>query len=245
MTPRDPQEEYDDGDERLLAAEFVLGLVQGDARADLARRVASDPVFAGHVAFWEARLGPIAEDVAPVDVPPHVWEKISQELGRVVTAPRAAPVPAAKPGLWNSLPFWRGLSLATTSLAAAGIAAVMLAPKPPVAPAMVAMLSLDDGRSGFMASVDRGTGRMMLMPALQSDAPADHVHELWLIPSDGTPRSLGTFEAKGPVAMAMPADLSHRMVPDGVLAISVEPMGGSPTGLPTGPVVAKGKMHNI
>lgn len=244
MTPRDLHEDYEDGDERLLAAEFVLGLVQGDARAALARRAEADPAFARHVAFWEQKLGAIAEDVAPVDVPPHVWERISQELGRVV-GPASVVVSAQKAGLWNCLPFWRGFSLATTSLAAAGLAAVLLTPKPVPMPPMVAMLSMDDGRSGFMASVDRGTGRVVLMPALETAAPDQHVHELWLIPADGTPRSLGTFDANRPAALSMPDAMNQHMATDSVLAISVEPMGGSPTGLPTGPVVAKGAIHNI
>ncbi|MGQ4273994.1 anti-sigma factor [Terrihabitans sp. B22-R8] len=241
MSAHEPHDDFGDGDERLLAAEYVLGLVGGDARALLARRVSAEPAFAAQVAFWEARLGPIAEDVAPQAVPAHVWQRIEAELGRV---PVSASTSREQRGLWNSLPFWRGLSLATSSLAAAGLAFGLFA-TPPAPPPMIAVLNLDNGQSGFMASIDRGTGRMMLMPAIDAAAPAEHTHELWLIPADGTPRSLGTFEARGPIAMTMPHEMMPHAGADAALAISVEPMGGSPTGQPTGPVVAKGAMQAI
>ena len=105
---------------------------------------------------------------------------------------------------------------------------------------------MNDGRSGFMATVDRATGRVMLMPAMDASAPADHTHELWIIPAGGgKPVSLGTFSAKGPVTMDMPSAVMPHAAPQAALAVSVEPMGGSPTGQPTGPVVAKGMMHDI
>jgi anti-sigma-K factor RskA len=76
-------------------------------------------------------------------------------------------------------------------------------------------------------------------------APPEHTHELWLVPVNGKPRSLGTFVAKGPVMIKMPNDMMPVAGSDATLAISVEPMGGSKTGQPTGPVVAHGKMQEI
>jgi anti-sigma-K factor RskA len=43
----------------------------------------------------------------------------------------------------------------------------------------------------------------------------------------------------------MPNEVMTHAVPQSALVISIEPMGGSPTGEPTGPVLAKGMMHDI
>lgn len=229
-------------DELPLAAEFVLGLVQGPERVALERRRRDDYRFAQEVDFWEARLGPLADEIAPAEVPPHVWERIAEEVGHK-PVPLAAR-PAERSGLWNSLAFWRSLGIATSALAAACLVFLFTTPASPP-PSLVATLTLTDGSSAFMATVDRTTGKVMLMPAADMPAPPDHTHELWLVPVGGTPQSLGTFVADEPVLVEMPEQVMPHAGPEATLAISVEPMGGSKTGAPTGPVVASGKMHDL
>lgn len=242
MSPRET-DTPETGDELPLAAEFVLGLVQGAERDELERRRRDDYHFAQEVELWEARLGPIADTVTPVEASPHVWERVAQEVGHK-PVPLAAR-PAEKTGLWNSLAFWRSLGIATSALAAACLVFLFTTPASPP-PSLVAELQMQDGTSALMAAVDRMTGRVMLMPATDMPAPPEHTHELWLVPTGGgTPISLGTFVADGPVTMDMPGEIMPHAGTDAMLAISVEPMGGSTTGQPTGPVVASGKMHEI
>jgi len=70
--------------------------------------------------------------------------------------------------------------------------------------------------------------------------------ELWLIPTGETrPRSLGLVQPGQPIRLEIPPDLAGRLTPDATLAVSIEPPGGSPTGLPTGPVIAAGKLTNL
>ena len=71
------------------------------------------------------------------------------------------------------------------------------------------------------------------------------VLELWLIAPGDQPRSLGLIEAGRPVHINLPPDLIRRIAADATLAVSLEPPGGSPTGLPTGPVIANGKLTNL
>lgn len=244
MSPRDDNKPAPE-DEAPLAAEFVLGLVQGDQRDALEKRRRDDYVFAREVEFWEARLGPIASDIKPEAVSPEVWEKIAREVGhKPVPLSASKAVKTEREGIWNSLAFWRNLGIASSALAAACLVFLLTAPVSPP-PSLVATLTLTDGKSAFMASVDRMTGRVMLMPAADMPAPADHTHELWLVPVGGTPRSLGTFVANAPVMIEMPRDMMPGADPQAMLAVSVEPMGGSKTGSPTGPVVASGKMHEL
>jgi anti-sigma-K factor RskA len=243
MSPREDDMPDTEG-EAPLAAEFVLGLVQGEERDALERRRRDDYVFAREVEFWEARLGPIAGDIAPVPVSPEVWEKIAVAVGHRPVPLSASKAGKAEGGIWNSLGFWRSLGVGSSALAAACLVFLFTAPASPP-PSLVATLTLTDGKSAFMASVDRMTGRVMLMPAADTPAPAGHTHELWLVPVGGTPRSLGTFVASGPVMIEMPKETMPGAGAEAMLAISVEPMGGSTTGAPTGPVVASGKMHEL
>jgi anti-sigma-K factor RskA len=244
MKTRDDDITLPDEDAPPLAAEFVLGLVQGFERDALEKRRRDDYVFAREVEFWEARLGPISGDVKPEAVSPHVWEKIAQEVGHKPIPLSASKAGKDEGGLWNSLPFWRSLGLAGPALAAASLVFAMAGLVSPP-PSLVATLTLTDGKYAFMASVDRMTGKVMLMPAADMPAPADHTHELWIVPVGGTPRSLGTFVADAPIMIKMPRETMPGADAEAMLAISVEPMGGSKTGAPTGPVVASGKMHEL
>jgi anti-sigma-K factor RskA len=66
--------------------------------------------------------------------------------------------------------------------------------------------------------------------------------ELWLIPPGDKPHSLGLIDRNRPVTIKVPQDLMSQVSKEAVLAVSLEPPGGSPTGAPTGPVIANGKL---
>jgi anti-sigma-K factor RskA len=68
---------------------------------------------------------------------------------------------------------------------------------------------------------------------------------LWLIPPDGRPRAVGLLRADQTVVLAMPPELAALAKNNAVLAVSLEPPGGSTTGLPTGPVIATGKLTSL
>jgi anti-sigma-K factor RskA len=96
---------------------------------------------------------------------------------------------------------------------------------------------------GRMVAMWNGTERS-LMVAATAPMPDDpgHAHELWLIPADGKPRSMGVMP-KGTMRATVPMPMAAQFAEGATLAISVEPMDGSPTGLPTGPVVASGTLR--
>ena len=83
----------------------------------------------------------------------------------------------------------------------------------------------------------------LVVAAAAGIAPvAGHSHELWVIPADGTPRSIGLLPGADPMHMQVAAPMARQLAEGATLALSVEPTGGSPTGLPTGPVIAAGKL---
>src|SRR5262249_56445413 len=84
-------------------------------RRGVAARWAHGLALASEVAFWEERLGVLADAVAPVTPPQNTWSQIEA----------AIPAAAARPtSLWQSLAFWRGFGIAAATLAAASIAAL-------------------------------------------------------------------------------------------------------------------------
>jgi anti-sigma-K factor RskA len=218
-------------EDELLAAEYALGVLAGADRAAAGQRIARERGFASMVADWEQRLAPWAGEIDEVSPPPQVWDAITAAL----PAQRSA-------GLWQSLVFWRGFALAS-ALAAACLAVVVYLGAAGSSQPLVATIE-GGGKRTFVASVDTKRGTIAVVPAAFT-ADATRVPELWLIPADGKPRPLGLLSADRSVTIAVPADLAALTIRNAVLAVSLEPPGGSPTGQPTGPVIAQGKLTNL
>ena len=233
------------GDDSFLAAEYALGLLDARDRREAERRVAADPGFADEVAFWQARLTPLIETVAPVEPPASLWDRIDAALGAETTSQAKPPVAPKASGLWESLAFWRGLAFGSLGLAAASLVGLaVLLPRPMQNPPLVAALAPSGGPPAFVAAYDPARRTVIVIPA--SLAGADRrVPELWLIPPGGSPRSLGLLDPARPVTLSLPEELRAEASPQAVLAVSLEPPGGSPTGQPTGPVIAQGRLTSL
>jgi anti-sigma-K factor RskA len=224
---------------QLAAAEYVLGVTGRAERRAAEDRLARDAAFADDVAFWEERLGGLAGAVAPVAPPADMWSRIEQ----AVSTPER--VPRRREGLWSSLAFWRPFAIGSAALAAASIAALTyLTLVPPQRAPLLATLDTNAGQPSFVAAVAPGGTSLVVVPAslLTGDQRA---MELWLIPPGDRPHSLGLIEPGRAVKMNVPPDLAARLTSDAMLAVSLEPPGGSPTGLPTGPVIANGKLSSL
>jgi anti-sigma-K factor RskA len=228
------QEEAD----KLVAAEYVLGVLGAADRRQAQQRLAHDQAFANEVAFWEERLGTLADAVAPVAPPGRAWTRIARAI-------RMRDPSTARESLWQSLNFWRSFAIGSAALAAASIGALTFieispAPRPP----LLATLGASNGQPTFVAAINAGGSSLTVVPAalLTSDQRA---MELWLIPEGDKPHSLGLIEPGRPVRLDVPRDLAARITADAALAVSMEPLGGSPTGQPTGPVIASGKLTSL
>jgi len=223
--------------ERLTAAEYVLGVLGAAERHQAQQRLAHDQAFASAVAFWEERLGVLADAVAPVAPPDRAWSRIA----RAVRMPDPS---RPRESLWQSLAFWRSFAIGAAALAAASIGGLtFVAISPPRAP-LLATLGTSSGQPTFVAANNAGGTSLTVVPAalLTQDPRA---MELWLIPAGDKPHSLGLISPARPVRIDVPRELAARMTPDTALAVSMEPPGGSPTGQPTGPVIASGKLASL
>ena len=226
----------------ITAGEYVLGVLAPEAHAAAARRARVEPAFADQVADWEARLTPLALHVAAQAPPPGVWPAIAR---------RIAPESGRPAGLWDSLGLWRGLALGASALAAASIAVVILPrspaflPPPAVAPAppLIAVARLDapgGGAAVFVATLDEGRHRLIVTPTGRPGR-ADRSPQLWLMPDKATPVPLGVFMGANALVVSAPVGVTG----DALLGVSLEPLGGSPTGAPSGPVIAVGRLMRL
>lgn len=239
MTPDDTDMQERAGDD-ILAAEYVLGVLPSDERGAAADRIVRDSDFARLVENWENHFSPLNaayEEVAP---PAHVWGHIEGRL----FGPQDARAPRA--GLLQSLNFWRGLSAA----AIAGLLLMVVLPFLAVPPTdmpdhrFVASLASTESPVSYLAMYDAGSGEVALSH-ISGDREAGRDFELWVIEGDNAPVSLGVIPVGASVRMAVADDRREPIATGSLFAISLEPVGGSPTGAPTGPVVAAGDLRTI
>lgn len=223
-----------------LAAEYALGTLRGRARARLRRWLRDDAALERAVAEWEARLSPLAQAVRPVRAPARVWSEIEARLGGAGSAqPRAS-------GWWDRVAFWRPFGILASGAMAALLAVVVLLPAgkpPPVEPmpaAYIAVLSdPKTQRPVLVATAARHDARLSVRALDPAILVSGRSLELWAVPRQGGPRSLGLLEAeRATLKLTGNADRALGDIP--LLAVSLEPRGGSPTGAPTGPVLYSG-----
>ena len=233
----------DFNDDEAMAAEYVLGTLDGDERAAAERRRVRDPAFEALVAQWEERLAPLAHATPGVEPPPEVFEQLITRL----------PVEEA-PGFANDnilmvrrkLRWWRGVAGGASALAAAlALWIVGQQALPPTQPAQtyVAVLQHGADQPSFVVSLDLANRRMAVMP-LATSAPPGKSYQVWMIGGDqAAPRSMGVIDAQATLRPRLP-DVDAGVISGATYAVTVEPEGGSPTGQPTSTPVFVGKLLN-
>jgi len=224
------------------AAEYVLGTLPADERARFAERMRSDPALRAEVSRLQSRLSPLAEAAQPETPRPEVWREIErQTLGETVASNDNEAAYVVQ--LRRRLSIWRGATMVAGALAA-GLAAVVVldrlsVPELEGTGRYVAVVDSDGHEPALIAEVDTTTG-IIRVRSVQARTPPGKSLELWHVAEGEAPRSLGILEA-GIDAQTL-RDAAAAGPVDGILAVSVEPEGGSPSGAPTGPIVYTGKL---
>lgn len=235
-----PSDDFPD----LRYAEYVLGVLDADARAQVEREMAASESAAAAVALWRRRLLPWVEEIAPESPSSDLWLRIRAELQLEASGPPRER--GERIGLAADLRLWRRLTLATGALLAAACVAIVVLvvhrPAAPPIPYMASTITEAGGQVGWTATMDIGKARMIVVPGTPQGVSAGHSAELWLIPHGGKPIAVGIISAITPVTINLTPALLAQFGPTAILAVSVEPPGGSTTGQPTGPVIAQGKI---
>lgn len=246
----------------ILAAEYVLGTLSARERGSAETRREKDKAFARAITEWEKRLGVLGATTPEIKPPASLWRALETEISPADTAAAAATeqnmqnwpaeivaqVEARMEALQHTLALWRGAAVGAAASAAAIAILWFGGMEPPmVQPTLksqyVAMLQGDQGRTGFLITVEPEKHRLMIR-SMGMQAPQSKRYELWLIKPDGSePATLGLVSAGDFIIMDVPDPMKTANLGDGVkLAISLESESGAPSGNAMGPVVFAGKL---
>ncbi|MGC3939887.1 anti-sigma factor [Roseobacter sp. EG26] len=220
-------------DDEVFAAEYVLHLLDASERQRFETRLRDDAGLRQLVHRWEAQLVPIADEIEEVMPPAHVRTAIMAKIAQTPSSP----------------PFWRRWSIGILGIAVAMLIAVfafgpLLRGTVDLTPQFQAELTSEDGTIILIAGVIPPTHEIVI-ERFADVIPEGRVLELWLIAQGSDlPVSLGLLEAEGLTRIRVPDDIAPG-VRTGTVAISEEPPGGSPTGMPTGQILATGTFKDI
>ncbi len=210
-----------------LAAQFVLGTLRHAARTRFARLCVELPAAQAARQRWEDQLLPLAFTIPPLAPSSDCWPKIARRIAPEDVARRAQRM---RP-LW-----WQG-ALAASLLVCALITARFTIWNEPSWQPMAVLAQANQAplwrveRSADTTQLHIRTLRSVTLPASQS-------YELWILPPGvGHPVSLGLLPRSGVLGRSLTQAQRSLLLAANKVAVSIEPAGGSPTGLPTGPVV--------
>lgn len=220
MTPAD------DNARAILAGEYVLGVLDPAEAREVETALATDEELKSGVAFWEETLRPLSALAEPRDPPAGTWEAIVERIAG-----------SAKPVRSGGIKPWQWSTAGLAALAAALI--IYIAVVPPTRPLIAALHGPQVQSAEWVATL--GHDGLHLAAVGRESPPSARVYELWAIAKGAKrPVPLGVIPANGELQVA---SLPSGVGAGATLAISIEPPGGSPTGLPTGPVVFSGVLR--
>ena len=229
----------------ITAGEYVLGVLSDAERRDVEQRAASDADLAAAIDYWQRRFSDLLLILPEATAPERVKKRLWTELFE-------APAIKEKPSWFGSLAMWQTLAASAMALTLVTLATFFLLPRETVEPridqpSLVATLAPPEAGVALTVRIDRDADIIDVVDAAleQFIETPDRVAQLWVIPADGTPRSIGLISATGPTQAPISDDVAAFLQVDSVLAVSIEPPGGSPEPTPTGPVVVVGPIKSL
>ena len=215
MQPQDHPEIIDS-----LAAEYVLGTLRGPARRRFEKWRARTPLVDERCRFWEDNLMQLAKDLRPIRPPAHVWQGIRTRLKLSRGRPRRGP--------------GRAVAIAASVLLVAGLSVLLYwRSTGPGKLSEVATIATPTGTQLWEVDVYRTSGRLIMRTAQIPAHAADREFELWALPAGGKPVSLGMMPYSGTTQRSLTVVQQQALANSAQVAITVEQIGGSPTGQPT------------
>ena len=215
-----------------LAAEYVLGTLNGRARSRFERWLADDRDLAAMVAAWEERLFPLADSLPPVAPSARVWGKISARIGAVPDKPKLR--------WWDNIVVWRSLAATAASLVIAQAVLIALPQQQQARGEHMVMVANRESQPLWMVSASSQQNSAFKVKTLRAAGmPPEKVCVLWLIWPDGYAAPLGELpERIGSIDVRMPKGLNRDPMKAQV-AVSVE-SAGAPVTTPSQELVFKG-----
>ena len=203
----------------LLAAEFVLGTLAGAARRRFERWRDADPFVERRVRAWEDRLAALAFQLEPVTPSPGVWVSIERQIGPVLQGR------------------WRALAASIAAIAVLGFGWLLWQQLRVAPPAAEAVIASKAGEALWRVELAADGEYVEISAVGAVSYPDQRSLELWALPPEASPVSLGLMPASGSLRLVLDERQRAAVGLAANVAVSEEPLGGSPTGAPTGPVL--------
>lgn len=217
-----------------LAAEYVLGTLQGAARRRFERYLATDGQLRTLVTQWQERVAPLAWTCTPVPPSKTLWEAIQRRIGYATQPLRRR---NAETRAWRRAAI--GLAAVLMITVATGLL-TYLRPRPP----LIAVLS-NPAREAAWIAWSRPGARVLEVRTLRTvPKAADRSLELWAVPRKGAPVAVGLLPTAAGRSQRFHLGFAVNPQRFQALAVSLEPAGGAPGGRPTGPILFQGTLSS-
>ena len=242
-------------DDPMIAAEWALGLLEGEELLAARGKYATDPDFAWRKQWWDDWFAPLSDAIPGAEPGEHVWQGIAARVAAQQAAAAAPEAPAsnvtdleARVRRWQWVAGLSSMAAAVALVWAFALAPARIEPAPAqIAAAAPMVATVPVGESGLRLDVTYiPESRRMVVGAIGLAADGVHDHELWLVPADGTPlQSLGVVAPGEVRSMELPQAVTAKLGEGASLVLTREPIGGKPEGEDAGPVVAKGAFTRV
>ena len=257
-----------------LAGEYVLGTLSAARRREVEQRLPGDAALRAAVLAWEEQLLPLVALAEPLDPSSSLWSRIEGSLqdvaqgaalltrsGALPPAPSQASAtvslihsplrPSARPPVlrswWESLNLWRGL--AGTGFAAAAVMTALLVTGQGVLPTggapqfMVVLVAPQQTAPGWVVQAN-SPRELRLIPLGHDTVPVEKSLQFWTKGETWSgPVSLGLV--KPGQTIQIPLDKLPPLQPNQLFELTLEPVNGSPTNKPTGPIQFIGRAVKV
>lgn len=245
MSADTPKDDKITRDDPMIAAEYSLGLLEGEELLAARGKAAVDPDFAWRKEWWDNWFVPLSDEVAGAEPATDLWQKIDAQVAAMANADDGRVV-----ALEQRVRRWQWTAGLTSAAAAIALAFVALPsggdPAPASAPTLAAasplVATIPIGDTQLRLNVTyMPSDEQMLVTAYGLEPDGVHDHELWLVPADGSAlQSLGVVVPGEANTMALPTEIVRNLENGVELVLTREPLGGKPADQNAGPVVAQG-----
>lgn len=245
-------------DDPVIAAEWALGLLEGEELLAARGKYATDPAFAWRKEWWDNWFAPWTDEMAGAAEPgEHVWQGIAARVGAPADAGTAQTNGGEVVELRARVRRWQWVAGITSAAAALALAILAFAPgnapvttpgeAPPALAAAPMVATVPIGDTGLRLDVTYiPASETMLVAAIGLTPDGVHDHELWLVPDNGgAAQSLGVVTPGSVRSMNVPAEVTAQLHNGSRLILTREPLGGKPEGVDAGPVVAEGAFNRV
>ena len=237
----------------VMAANLALGLLDGAERAEALRRQLEDPLFTARVRAWQEKTDYWLEEVEPVDAPPGTLSSIESRISKSDVDGNGFVTSSSR----ETSTVWRNWAIAATAasvLLTVGLGVAIntsthapadqtiAASEQSAQPANVAQIKDEAGAPLLSALYNPQSGALSLRLAdLQQP---DFGPELWIIPEDGIPRSLGLIDSER-LTVTLSPKLRSFLRDGATMAITIEPREGAPHDAPTGEILGTATLQEV